>query len=110
MGRMKEIDAVMRSTDEHLADIDRKMDTFLHLMSDMVKMESKIEGLEEKIDRQLQHLTSTLVQMAMVKAGESTAAVQHSFQSRFITPPAEEKETPDDDDDWAEGCDTMDIL
>jgi hypothetical protein len=104
MGKMKEIDIVLRSTEEHLGAIDLKLDSLLHLMSDIVKMEAKIEGLEHSIEKTLTRLTDQLIQMSMVQSGDTTSAVQHRAQSRldnsFSDQKSWEQEQEGKDDEW----------
>jgi hypothetical protein len=104
MGKMKEIDLVLRSTEEHLEAINQKLDSFLHLMKDMVSLEGKIEGLEEKIDKTLTRLTDQLIQMSMVQKGDSTAAVQYRAQTRldntFSSKESWEQEQEEKGDEW----------
>jgi hypothetical protein len=115
MGRIKEIDMVLRNTEESLGSVEDKLDRLLHLMQDMVRLEGKIQSLEEKIDGKVDKLTDRLVEMAMVKSGDTQAAVQHRAQSRLETNDFSNQESWDENEAKEEpwpppGCNVMESI
>ncbi len=104
--------------------VNSRLDQLLHLMKDMVQLESHIDEVEERILSRLDKLAASqvdsgklvdrLIEMSMVNRGQSQDAVIHRSQARiesnFSDQNAwtEEDETPEDV--WPPpGCDAMDV-
>jgi len=86
MGYMKGIDITLRSMEEHLGSVDKKLDKLLEWIIPIV---TQMRMLKERVDDQSGKLTDGLVEMAMVKAGDTQAAVAHRGQVRLETNPQE---------------------
>ena len=108
MGRMKEIDLVLRDIDMNMEDMNKKFDQILHLLRDMVRLEDSIKRLEEKIDSRITAMADRLCEMALIKAGQGVEAVQLRSQATKDTRFSEEEAWQEEPDDWAD-LDRMDL-
>ncbi len=123
MGRMKDVYADLvsgiQSVDVRVAELgvcmaetNNRLDSLLHLMNDMVKMEAKIESLEEKIDGQVKMLLDRVVEMSMIQRGDMEQANVHRAQSRLESGHTsfDNWEKEEKKEDWPPpGCDAVDI-
>ena len=107
-----------------LAEVNNRLDSLLHLMSDMVKMEASIENMERTISERLDHMAAAqmdsgklvdrLIEMSLVNRGQGDQAAIHRSQSRldnnFSSPQSWEAEKEPPEDIWPPpGCDTMEL-
>lgn len=107
-----------------LAEVNNRLDSLLHLMSDMVKMESRIESMEKTIGERLDRMAAAqmdsgklvdrLIEMSLVNQGQGNQAAIHRSQSRldnnFSNPETWEGEKVPAEDVWPPpGCDTMEL-
>lgn len=121
---IQSIDARQADQNALLSEVNRRLDTLLHLMSDMVKLESKIEGVEKVIETQLSRmeaaqvdsgmLVDRLIEMTLVNQGQGHEAAMHRSQSRlentFSSPQAWQEDDVKEDVWPPPDCDVMDIV
>lgn len=108
-----------------LEEVDSRLDSLLHLMSDMVKMESRIESMERTISERLDRMAAAqmdsgklvdrLIEMSLVNRGEGHQAAVHRSQSRldnnFSSPQSWEGDKETEEDVWPPpGCDAVDVV
>lgn len=135
MGKMKDIygelvsgiqsiDVRQEEQGACLAEVNNRLDSLLHLMSDMVKMEASIENMERTISERLDRMAAAqmdsgklvdrLIEMSLVNRGQGDQAAIHRSQSRldnnFSSPQSWEGDKEDPEDVWPPpGCDAMDV-
>lgn len=136
MSRMKDIyteltegiQSIVDCQKEHgvcLEEVDSRLDSLLHLMQDMVKMESRIESMERTISERLDRMAAAqmdsgklvdrLIEMSLVNRGEGHQAAVHRSQSRldnnFSSPQSWEGDKETEEDVWPPpGCDAVDVV
>lgn len=136
MGRMKDlygdlvagiqsIDVRQEEQGVCLGEVNNRLDSLLHLMSDMVKMESRIESMERTISERLDRMAAAqmdsgklvdrLIEMSLVNRGEGHQAAVHRSQSRldnnFSSPQSWEGDKETEEDVWPPpGCDAVDVV
>lgn len=111
MGWKKELGMRFDAVEEHLASIDQRLNTFLEWI---IPLTTQVKMLRERVEDQNGKLTDKLVEMAMVKAGDTQAAVAHRGQLRLEKVPdrVETREWSEGDggQEWPpDDADTMEI-
>jgi hypothetical protein len=122
---IQSIEVYQKEQEESLVGINRRLDSLLHFMSDMVKMESRIESMERTISERLDRMAAAqmdsgklvdrLIEMSLVNRGQGDQAAIHRSQSRlesnFSNPQSWEGDKESEEDVWPpRGCDAMDIV
>lgn len=116
MGAMKDLDIRLDDLDSNLMIVLHGLETvqknqtaMLHLLQDMVLLESKIESMEDEIQGTITKLLDRLIELSMVKQGEVQAANQYRAQTRVVSPSVEDA-LEEEAEEWPpKNCTVMDV-
>lgn len=120
---IREIEDKQDEMGESLSKINERLDSLLHLMKDIVLLESKIEIMEKEIGGRLDKMEASqvdssklvdrLIEMAMINRGQAVEAVTHRAQARLENDFSNKQSWEDEPDEevWPPpNCDVLDNL